>query len=200
MPVGPWGGDAAGMTTILQTETAAGRPAADRSARWRLRGWARKTVLVAHILSGGTWIGIDVVVGVLVLAGWFGPDVGVRAVAYQALGTFVVWPMLTAGLASLITGILLGLGSKYGLVRYWWVAVKQTLNVALCVLIAVLLRPEMGDVAAYGRALATGTADDYDVSTLFFPPAVSLSALTLATVLSVSKPWGRLRARRSGRP
>ena len=38
--------------------------------------------------------------------------------------------------------------------------------------------------------------------TLFFPPAVSLTALTVATVLAVAKPWGRIRPRQrtGGRP
>jgi hypothetical protein len=178
------------MTTDLQTRKSTGRP-----VRWRLSGRTRKTVLVLHILSVGTWVGVDVLVGVLVLAGWFGGDTAVRAIAYQALGTFVVWPMLTAGLLALVTGVVLGLGSKYGLVRYWWVAVKLTLNLVLCLLILLLLQPQLGEVAAHGRALAAGTADGRDVSSLFFPPAVSLSALTFATVLSVAKPWGRLRRR-----
>jgi uncharacterized membrane protein len=183
------------MTTDLQTRATTGRPA---PARWRLRGRTRKTVLILHILAAGTWIGVDVLVAVLVLAGWLSGDTAVRATAYQALGTFVVWPMLAAGLASLVTGVVLGLGSKYGLVRYWWVAVKLTLNVVLCLLILVLLQPELGEVAEYGRTLAAGTAVERDLSDLFFPPAVSLSALTLATVLSVAKPWGRIR--RSERP
>jgi hypothetical protein len=180
-------GDPAGMTSVL--ENRADRP------RWRLRGNTRKTVLILHILAAGTWIGVDVLVGVFVLSGWLSGDTAIRAIAYQALGTFVVWPMLIAGLTSLVTGVILGLGSKYGLVRYWWVAVKLALNLVLCLLIVVLLQPELGEVAAHGRALAAGTADDRDMSTLFFPPAVSLSALTLATVLAVAKPWGRVRRR-----
>jgi hypothetical protein len=61
----------------------------------------------------------------------------------------------------------------------------------LCALILLLLQPELGDIAAYGRELAAGTAGERDLSQLFFPPAVSLSALTFATILSVAKPWGR---------
>jgi hypothetical protein len=34
-----------------------------------------------------------------------------------------------------------------------------------------------------------------DVGDLVFPPIVSLTALSLATVLAVYKPWGRLRRR-----
>jgi hypothetical protein len=149
---------------------------------------------VVHLVSAGAWIGIDVIVGVLVLAGRFAGDTATRGIAYQALGLFVVWPMLTAGLTCLASGLVLGLASPWGLLRYWWVAVKLVLNLVLCTLILVLLRPGMPDVRAYGRDLSTGTHPDGSVSTLFFPPAVSLTALSLAVVLAVFKPWGRIRA------
>jgi hypothetical protein len=187
---------------VSSTTTTAARSAstqASEARRFRLgRGW-RKATLVVHIVSAGTWIGIDVIVAVLVLAGWFAGDVGVRSLAYQALATFVVWPMLTAGLVCLVSGLLLGLGTKWGLLRYWWVAVKLTLTLMLCTLIVVALQPGMDEVAGYGRALLTGSPDSAAVSTLFFPPAVSLTTLAVATVLAVYKPWGRIGStRRSG--
>lgn len=156
------------------------------------RAW-RRLALVLHVISAGSWIGIDVVVAVLVLTGWFADDPGVRSLAYRALAEFVVWPMLGAGLLCLATGVGLGLGTPWGLLRYWWVVVKLGLNVVLCALVVVVLEPGMGDVAAYGAELLTGSPSDDRVARLFFPPAVSLSALSLATVLAVYKPWGRLR-------
>jgi hypothetical protein len=152
---------------------------------------------VVHLISAGAWIGIDVIVGVLVLAGRFGDDTAVRGIAYQALGLFVVWPMLIAGLTCLVSGLVLGMGTRWGLVRYWWVAAKLVLNILLCTLIIVALRPGMADVRAYGRDLSAGTPTHGSVSTLFFPPAVSLTVLSLAVVLAVVKPWGRIRS--SGR-
>lgn len=179
------------------------RKATDQPATsgWQLSRTVRKTLLVVHVVSAGGWIGIDLVVGVLVLAGWFGADTAVRGVAYQALGMFVVWPMFTTGLVCLATGILLGLGTRYGLLRYWWVAVKLAINLVLCVLVLVLLRPGLPEVGEYGRALAMGDDPAGDVSFLFFPPAVSLTALSFATVLAVVKPWGRIgrKGRRGGR-
>ena len=170
------------------------------AARWPLGRRTRQTVLVVHIVSAGAWIGIDVIVAVLVLTGWFGGDDGTRGIAYQALARFVFWPMLTAGLTCLVTGLLLGMATKWGLLRYWWVAVKLTLNLVLCTLILVALNPGMDEVRGYGEALsAGGSPDDAVVSQLFYPPAVSLTALSLATVLAVMKPWGRTRKRRSGR-
>jgi hypothetical protein len=189
---------------VSSATTTAVRPAStapSEARRFRLsRGWRRGT-LVVHIVSAGAWIGIDVIVAVLVLAGWFAGDVGVRSLAYRALATFVVWPMLTAGLVCLASGLLLGLGTRWGLLRYWWVAVKLALNLVLCTLIVVVLHPGMDEVAGYGRALLTGSPESSAVSTLFFPPAVSLSTLALATVLAVYKPWGRIAStnRRGGR-
>ena len=163
------------------------RPRIPLGRRWR------KTLLITHIVAAGAWIGIDVIVAVLVLTGRFGTTAGIRGLAYEALAAFVVAPMLASGLLCLVTGLLLGLGTKWGLLRYWWVAIKLVLNCAMCTLIVVALQPGMDDVAAYGRALPGGAATPGFVNQLFFPPAVSLTALTFAVVLSVAKPWGRIR-------
>jgi hypothetical protein len=187
----------------MQDVTTAIPARAATAPRWyRLGARWRKAILLVHIVTAGAWLGIDVVVGVLVLTGRFGGTVDVRSLAYQALATFVVWPMLTAGLICLATGLLLGLGTKWGVLRYWWVAVKLALNLMLCMLILLVLQPGMDTVGEYGRDLAIGGADYDQVSTLFYPPAVSLTTLTVAAALAVFKPWGRIKARRSkgGRP
>ncbi|WP_240617039.1 hypothetical protein [Nocardioides speluncae] len=177
-----------GPTTTTQT-TAQGRKP------WRFSGKARKLVLLVHIVSAGIWIGVDVIVAVLVCVGWFSSDTQTQATAYQALGLVAVWPMLVSGMVCLVSGIMLGLGSKYGLVRYKWVAVKLVLNVALVVLVFFALRPDMAETVEYGRALGAGTPNDTDISGMFFPPAVSLTALSFAMYLSIFKPWGRTRRR-----
>jgi hypothetical protein len=184
----------------MSTTTTASRPvaaSASRSRRIHLsRGW-HKATLVAHIVSAGAWIGVDVIVAVLVLTGRFAGDLALRSLAYQALATFIVWPMLASGLVCLASGLVLGLATTWGLLRYWWVAVKLTLNLVLCTMIVLVLRPGMDEVARYGRDLLAGSPDPAAVSQLFFPPAVSLTTLTLATVLAVFKPWGRIRPRRA---
>lgn len=177
------------MSTIERTQSRPG-PRLELPRRWR------RILLVTHIISAGAWVGIDVIVALLVLIGWFDDDPQTRSLAYQALATFVVWPMLTAGLVCLASGLLLGLATKWGLLRYWWVAIKLVANLVLCTLIPVLLQPGMDDVTAYGRQLLTGNPDRSTVTTLFFPPAVSLTTLTLATTLAVVKPWGRIRKHR----
>ena len=148
-----------------------------------------------HIVSGGAWIGIDVAMGVVIFTALLAEDGNTRALCYRALELFAVWPLLTAGLLSLASGVVLGLGSKWGLIRYWWVAIKLVLNVVLVALVPVLLRPQVIEMAEQGRRFMAGEPASLAVGDLIFPPIVSPSALLIAFVLAVFKPWGRIRKR-----
>lgn len=153
----------------------------------------RKAVLVVHIASAGAWIGLDVVMAVLIVTAGVTRDRNIKAVSLQALELFAVWPMLVTGVVCLVSGLVLGLGTKFGLVRYWWVAVKLVLNIVLVVLVATALRSGVHEVAGQARLLAAGRIGEVPVGDLKFPPIVSPIALMVATTLSVYKPWGRLR-------
>ncbi|MGL5827415.1 MAG: hypothetical protein ACRCYU_21795 [Nocardioides sp.] len=158
----------------------------------RLGRRSRLSLVVVHILAAGTWIGIDVIVAVLVAVAQISDDPETQSLALRALATFVVWPMLISAVLCLASGILLGAGTKWGLVRYWWVAVKLVMNLVLCALIWFLLRPGIVGVGQYGEDLLDGSPDPADIFALHMPPTISLIALTGAVVLSVFKPWGRI--------
>lgn len=162
---------------------------------WRLRPRTRKSLLVVHIASAGAWIGIDVVMGVIVVTALRGDDT-TRALCYRALELFAGWPLIASGLICLASGGVLGLGTVYGLVRYWWVVIKLALNVVLGALVPVALRPEVVEMAEQGRRFATGMPSTLAAGDLIFPPIVSPSALLVATILAVFKPWGLIRKRR----
>ena len=164
---------------------------------WRLGARTRKALLVVHIASAGAWIGIDVVIAVFVFTAVFSDDDSTKALCYRALELFAVWPLLTVGVLSLASGVLLGLGSRYGLLRYWWVAVKLGLNLMLTALVLVGLQPVVENAAERAREFAAGGAAELAVGDLIYPPIVSPTALLIAVVLAVFKPWGRVR-RRSG--
>lgn len=55
----------------------------------------------------------------------------------------------------------------------------------------------MAGLDAYGQDLLAGSATDAGIGRLFFPPAVSLTCLALATTRAIVKPWGRTRAGRA---
>lgn len=176
----------------METMTATPTPRRPRQLPRR----TRKAVLVVHIASAGAWIGLDVVMAVLVVTAAATKSKNTKAVSLQALELFAVWPMLVTGLVCLLSGLVLGLGTKFGLVRYWWVAVKLVLNIVLVVLVATALRSGVHEAAEQARALATGQVADVPLGDLKFPPIVSPIALMFAVTLSVYKPWGRVRRTR----
>ncbi|HEU5155562.1 MAG TPA: hypothetical protein VFU43_01075 [Streptosporangiaceae bacterium] len=169
----------------------------------RLGGRTRKTVLVLHVVSGAAWFGIDLAFGILVVTALVTDDPRTAGIAVRAAALFAIWPMFAASLLCLTAGVVLGLGGKYGLVRYWWVAVKLVLNVLMSTLILVALRPGVDEAASIGERLMAGDTSASLPPDMLFPVVVAPSMLLTAYLLSVFKPWGRLRRRtsrdRSGR-
>lgn len=164
---------------------------------WRLGARTRKGVLAVHIVSAGAWIGIDVVMAVVIFTALLTDNASTKALCYRALELFAVWPLITTGLLCLASGVILGLGTKYGLVRYWWVAIKLALSILLIVLVPVALRPEVIEKAEQGRQFAAGETVSLAVGSLIFPPIVSPTLLLVAFVLAVFKPWGLIRKRQA---
>ncbi len=162
------------------------------SQRWR------KAVLVLHIACGVGWMGADVLLAILVLTGRLSDDGTTVAAAYTVVRLVIppVVPVLAGGM--LFTGVLLGLGTKWGLVQWWWVFTKLTIAIVLTALVFVALVPSALSIPDG----LTGTADEvrdlvgHATQDLMFPPFVSFAALAFALVLSVFKPWGRTRWRR----
>jgi len=182
-------------TALVQAQPGSRQVGQQRS--WRLGGRARKTILVLHIVAGGSWFGLDVAMAVLIFTAIGTDSAAVRADVLQSLQLVTVWPMFCAAMLSLITGIQLGLGSKYGLVRYWWVMIKLGLNLVLAILVVASLRGGVAEAADLGRQLALGADRQWDFTDMLYPPIVSPTALAVAFVLSVFKPWGRVRRNRT---
>jgi hypothetical protein len=155
----------------------------------RLGARARKVTLIVHLASAAAWLGMDVVLGVLVVGG-LGATPQVASAMAVAIGAFIGWPIVAVALLTLGSGVVLAVGSKYGLLRTWWVIVKLVLTLVLIVLVLVLLVPSVAELATEARTLGDPFTLDQQ---MLFPPVVSSSALLFAMALSVIKPWGRRR-------
>src|SRR5829696_7349601 len=162
------------------------------TVRWRLGTRTRRSVLVLHIASAGAWLGVDVAMAVLIVTALVADDPATKALSYRALELVAVVPLLACGLVCLLTGIVLGLGSRWGLVRYWWVAVKLVLNLVLTGLVLAGRPPEGAPHPDQARQFEAGLPALLDVGQLIFPPIVSPTALLVAMALAVFKPWGRI--------
>lgn len=174
------------MSTTTEVQAGARTP-------WRLSTNGRRLVLISHVASAGAWLGIDVAMAVLIGVAKFSDDLQVRASSLRVLEIVTVWPLLTCGLICLASGVLLGLGSKWGLAKYWWVLTKLTLNLLLTTLVVVALWGEVSTQAHNASMILDGQTVPLDLSNLTYPPIVSPAALLFATFLSVVKPWGRIR-------
>ena len=169
------------------------------TSRARFNRTTRRWLLMLHILCGVGWMGADVVLALLVVTTRVSDDGTTVAAIYTTLRLAIPWtvPFLASGM--LVTGVLLGWGTKYGLVQWWWVLVKLGIGIVLTLLVFVALVPGALDLP---QGL-TGTGEQVrdaagDAGTgLMYPPFVSFAALAFALVLSVLKPWGRTRWARS---
>ena len=151
---------------------------------FRLRGRAHKVALTAHILTAVGWFGIAVVVAFCGLAAAASDDRVLASALYRTMET-APWLSIPAGLSAVATGVLLGLGTSFGLVRHWWVVVKIVIAAAVIVTDAVLV----GHVAHDAVAGRVGPP-------LYGSTIAHVVVLGVATVLSVFKPrshtpWGR---------
>jgi hypothetical protein len=156
------------------------------------RPW-RRAVLAVHVLCGAGWMGLDLGLMVLVVTGATSGSGPTVAAAYTAVRLVVpvVVPLLATGM--LVTGLLLGWGTTWGLLEWTWVLTKLVIGLVLTALVFVLLVPTALSVPSDLGGSATGVRDAVGaaVRSLMFPPMVSFAALGVSLVLSIWKPWGR---------
>jgi len=181
-----------GMTLVSRTafqtrSTVVAKPRpVPGSARLKLKPAVRRAVLTAHIIAGVGLLGdVAAVLAINVRAATTG-DPELAAASYELLAMFTVLFGIPLSFGALGTGILLGLGSNWGVTRYSWVIAKLVLLIGVILVGALVLGPgteamRSGDGGAQARLIAGA---GYDVV-----------ALTLATGLSVFKPGRRRRQR-----
>jgi hypothetical protein len=146
----------------------------------------RKAVLTLHVISAVGWLGVDLVLLTLGIAGISGAaDPGIVYPAQGLIGLVLFAPL---SLLVLGVGVVNALGTPWGLLRHWWVVTKLAIVTLMVGLIGLALLPNLLAALHDGSALAVSYRRN-----LVIAPAVSSSLLVISTVLSTYKPWGRTR-------
>jgi hypothetical protein len=162
---------------------------------WRLTPRWRQAVMVLHAICGIGWMGVDVALFVLLMNARTSENAAVVASGFNAIAMIVPATVPALSLGMLATGLLLGLGTRWGLVRYWWVLVKLVLALIMVVLVFTSLLPGIGELAVLSAAGVSADALRASLgplpTMLLFPPVVSFSMLGAAAALSIFKPWNR---------
>ncbi|MFG2138769.1 DUF2269 domain-containing protein [Streptomyces sp. NPDC048650] len=160
---------------------------------------ARRAVLVVHVAVSVGWLGLTLGLLALGVAGYTTASPATAAAAYRAMKIFGDWLLLPVALTALVTGLVLSLGTRWGLARHRWVYTKFWLTVVTVLLSAFALRPGIDQAAAQATA---GTVTP-DIS-LVVAPAVATATYFFLTAISMLKPWGPTargsRPRRGARP
>lgn len=153
---------------------------------------ARKLALAVHLTCSVGWIGAVAAYLPLDITVAMSSDPEAVRGAWIAMGVIASAVIVPLAIASVLTGVIMALGTKWGLVRHWWVVV----SLVLTAIATVVLLVEAGVIARAASLAADPRTDAAIViglpSTL--PHAAGgLIVLLLVQFLNVYKPRGMTR-------
>ncbi|AXB42081.1 hypothetical protein [Amycolatopsis albispora] len=168
---------------------------ATQTPRFRLTPRARKSVVAVHVVSSVGWLGITAANLVLLVVGLTTADPARQHAALLAMAMVGETLLIPVSLAAFTSGLVLSLGTKWGLFRHWWVVVKFALTLIAVVLTPLSSVPGLRDLAAAVSATPAGQLTDtgeFAVG-LLSAGCVSSAMYLTCVVLTAFKPGGRTR-------
>ena len=147
-----------------------------------------KLTLTLHIMFSVGLLGDSAGYLAVAIRGATTSDPALAAASYQMLQMFAFVFGIPLSFAALITGVLLGIGTRWGVFQYPWVTAKLILIVSVIAVGALVLKDGMTAMIS-----GPGGAD----TRLIAGAAYDVGALVAATTLAVFKPGGRWKAPRT---
>lgn len=149
----------------------------------------RKLTLAVHLGCSVGWLGAVVAYLALDVTVATSHDPALVRAAWIAMGLVTSTAIVPLALTGLLTGLLMGLGTRWGLFRHWWVLISLLLT-SLATLVLLAEAEVIGRMA--GLAAERTTSDD---DLLALPPTLLHSAgglvvLLVVQFLNVYKPQG----------
>ena len=143
-----------------------------------------------HVVASVGWLGAVAATLVLAIAGVAGDDVQTVRAVYPALEVMGWYALVPLSLASLVSGLVVSLAGRWGLLQHYWVVTKLVINVVASVVLLLYMRTlgALADTAGSGAELAAVRS-----SSPVLHAGAALMLLLAAAVLSVFKPAGRTR-------
>jgi len=149
----------------------------------------RKVALTAHVTASVGWLGLVVGFLALALAGLISQDKVLVQSVYPAMALITWWAIIPFSFASVATGLVSSLGSRWGLFRHYWVLAKIILTLPATVFLLFHAQPI--------DYLAQSDVFNPELRSLRVQVAVdaglAIVVLLLTTGLAVLKPQGMTR-------
>lgn len=152
----------------------------------------RKLALMAHVTTAVGWVGAVLSFLVLAIAGVRSADDHTVRAAYTAMNLLVRYVIVPIAFASVVSGLVSALGTKWGLFRHYWVLIKLVLTVVALAILLVQLAPIASLAAAAADPLSSITAHP-EAKRPLIHAAGGLIVLLFVQVLGVYKPRGMTR-------
>src|SRR5262245_747100 len=150
----------------------------------------RKLALTAHVTASVGWLGAVGSFLALAIAGLVGNDELMVRSLYLATERTTWLVIVPLAFASLLTGLIVSLGTPWGLFRHYWVFVKLMLTIFATVLLLLHTQP-IGRLAAVARAGALSGPEARALQIQLVGDAgAALLALLVNVTLSIYKPQG----------
>lgn len=174
----------------------------------RLSKRPRQALLAAHVLSSAAWLGMAVMFVALSLLALRAANVRDAQTIYESMAFFDQTMLPWANVAATTSGFALGVTTKWGIVRHWWVVIKVLISFAILGIAFGFLHDALERSAAEAAHLATvgGAVSDVDSSgqVVLWGFTLALVSLIGAMLLSLYKPrgmtwWGRRQNPRQAR-
>lgn len=149
----------------------------------------RKLSLTAHVAASVGWVGSVATFLALALAGLRSHDAAtIQAIniSMELAARYVIVPF---SFASLLTGLIQSLGTRWGLFRHYWVVAKLVIN-AFANVVLLIYMPTLTTLARSASGRHPGTAAPLSDPSPVLHSSASLILLLIATVLGVYKPKG----------
>src|SRR4051794_32018518 len=150
----------------------------------------RKFTLTVHLTCSVGWIGAVMAYLALVVAATISQDsrtLQAAWIAMELIGWYIIVPL---ALASLLTGLVMALGTPWGLFRHYWVL----LSLVLTILATVVLLMHMQTVSDGARTAAeTPRATASGLPGELVHAGVGMLVLLIIQVLNMYKPRGMTR-------
>lgn len=150
----------------------------------------RKLALTAHVTCSVGWLGAVVCSLVLALAGVLSPDAQLVRASYLALEVVAWFVLVPLSVASLVTGVVQSLGTRWGLFRHYWVLMKLVMNL-VAVMVLLLDTQTLGYLAALAVSVTqpAGLSELQSLSPVLHS-ALAVVLLLFASALALYKPKG----------
>jgi len=145
----------------------------------------RKLVLTAHVTTSVGWLGAVLAYLALDITAVTGRDMPTVRAAYVAMNLTIWYAIVPLALASVLIGLINALGTRWGLIRHYWVLLKFLLTI----LATIVLLQEAQAVSVLAEK-AFSIADPRPLPGTLLHSIGAFVVLLAIAVLAIFKPRG----------